>query len=1012
LLIGLRVTLGEVTASVALRLPGAAEFEAAAVGAEVPAGGQVQTGVDGQARLDFADGTHLRLAANTLFGLPAAQATPGRTRVQLPVGKLWASLLGSTLDVETPSGFASLTGAFAIFEYLPGDPATPTDDIVSLSCLTGVCTLQNATVNEQLSDLEQVILTGSTQVVRLTLDQSALTDFREKNPLVALSAPNPTITQPASETAPATPTEQGQAATALVAATQRTLAPSPPTDVGPADTPPPPTAAPPSVTPAIQPSATPSGLLGRHTVQAGETIYCIGRAYGVRPDAIAEANNLQAPYAIFADNLLAIPPAPWVNAPAGLQCKAQFPSPYLAPVPPTPVPGVVTPTPSQTPAVEVSVAPQPTAQIGDGVWLPPYNLSQSGAARLPALAVGAGGRQYALWWDTFDGTRFAAFQPGVGWSPAASAPSIVGATPQPPATLPTAPTDLRLLADSGGGLHAFWLDAEGDLRYAQNLSGVWSASRLLLAVPLRWEVAVDPGNRLHLAYLRSQSTGSEQAGVYYLPSSTRGSQWSAPRGLAASPYFRTLAEADAHLDLAVTNAGEVFVTWDDPQLFYSFFAHSPDGGANFEPARPLVAGDQPPDSLPQHVRFVPLGDTAQGAGGLLRVWDTAASCLLFQEQRGPPPADQWSAPVRALEQLPGCLAEVRTFPWPGGGAFLLARLERGGLNQAFALWDGQQWSEPLLPRISFVNTATNRPATLSCLTAGLSGDRVVALGCDARGDIWGTASQLRLSDLLPALSTAWSPPVQLSDTNAEAGLPSVTRDAGGQLHALWTEVLPLGSGEPELVYSRHDAQGWSAPTRILSAFDEGPANNPLLAAAPGDQLYAVWSGLSGQVRLSRAFTRDAANSGDWLNPQVLPAPRPLGGWPAIAVDAGGRLRVLVTIPFNEDRGLYLTESTDQGLTWSPPQLVFNAAEAGWSVLQDTQMVVDDAGTMHVLIAQGALPPAVDPLGVYYLRSTDAGQTWTGPLPVSRPGSEAGYPRLIATRPGELHRLWIEDFNGV
>ncbi len=1003
LLIGLRVSVGEVTAPVALRLPGAAEFEAVAVGAEVPAGGQVQTGVDGQARLDFADGTHLRLAANTQFGLPPTLPPVGRTQVKLEAGKLWASLLGGTLQVETPSGFATLTGAFAVFEYLPGDPATPTDDIVIISCLTGVCTLLTAHVNEQLSDLEQVILTGGTQVVRATLDESALADFREKNPLVALSEPNPTITQPASET----PT-----ASALIA-TQP--APPTPTELAPVDTPPPPTAPPlpkTPLTPAVAASATPSGLLGRHTVQAGETIYCIGRAYGVRPEAIAEANQLQAPYAIFAGDVLAIPPAPWINVPGGAECKAQFPSPYLAPVPPTAGPGAVTITPSLTPASEVSVAPQPTAQIGDGVWLPPYNLSQSGAALLPALAVGAGGRQYALWWDTFDGTRFSTFQPGVGWSPAASAPSIVGATPQPLGGLPTAPTDLRLLADSAGGLHAFWLDAAGDLHYAQNLSGSWSASRLLLTTPLRWEAAADAGGRLHLAYIRKQSTDGEQAGVYYLQASTRGSQWSAPRGLAASPYFRTLAEVDAHLDLAVTDAGEVFVTWDDPQLFYSFFAHSPDNGANFEPAKPLFAGNQPPDSRPQHVRFVPLGHSAQGAGGVLRLWDTAAGCMLFQEQRGPQPADPWSAPVRTLEQLPGCLAEVRTFPWPNGGAFLLARLERGGLNQAFALWDGEQWSEPLLPRISFVNTATNRPATLSCLTAGLSGDRVVALGCDARGDIWGTASQLSLSALLPALGTAWSPPVQVSDANAEAGLPSVTRDASGQLHALWTEVLPLGSGEPELVYARQSDQGWSAPIGILSASDEGPANNPLLAAAPGDQLYAVWSGgLSGQVRLSRAFTRDAANSANWLNPQELPAPRPLGGWPAIAVDAGGRLRVLFTIPFNEDRGLYLTESSDQGRTWSVPQLVFNAAEAGWSVLQDTQLAVDDAGTMHVLVAQGALPPAVDPLGVYYLRSTDGGQSWTGPLPVSRPGREAGYPRLIATRPGELHRLWIENLDG-
>ena len=33
-------------------------------------------------------------------------------------------------------------------------------------------------------------------------------------------------------------------------------------------------------------------ILGEHQVKAGETLYCIGRGYGVRPAAIAEANGL------------------------------------------------------------------------------------------------------------------------------------------------------------------------------------------------------------------------------------------------------------------------------------------------------------------------------------------------------------------------------------------------------------------------------------------------------------------------------------------------------------------------------------------------------------------------------------------------------------------------------------------------------------------------------------------------------------------------------------------------
>lgn len=1022
-LLGLRVTIGEIIGPVQLQLPGAAAFVPAAVGAELPANGQVQTGPEAQARLDLADGAHLRLAPNTLFSLPPTQPTAGRTLVQLVSGKLWASLTAGPLDVVTPGGYASLTGAFAIFEFLPGDPATGTDDTFIVSCLTGACALLHADINEQLSHLDQVILTGGTQVTRSALDPATLTDFREQNPLVALNPANATPTDLAP---PATPAATADAAATVSAAATAIAAATLPAPTGTSvalSQPPPADTSSPTITPAtaattgtpVAPSLTPSvaGQLGRHIVQSGETIYCISRAYGVLPNAIAQANDLVPPYAIFASDVLTIPAAPWANPPAGAVCAAQFPSPYLAPLPATAT-ALSGPAPTATPALAASAEPGPTAQIGDGVWFPPVNLSRSGAAEQPVLAVEATGRQYALWWDRFDGARFATFEPGVGWSAAAGVPSIVGATPPPaaPAGTPVAPIGLRLLADGSGGLHAFWLDTAGDLRYAQNLTGAWSANRVLAVTPLRWEAAVASGGRLHLAYLRTLATGAEPPGVYYQQSSNRGIQWTAPHLLVTSPYFRTLAERDAHLDLALTTANEVFITWDDPQLLYSFYAASADGGGSFAPPAALASGSLTPDSRPRRARFVPLGSGPAGAGGVLRLWELAPSCTLYQEARGPSPADPWGAPVRTLEQLPGCLSAARSFPLPGGGAFLLTTLAQTGVGQAFVLWDGQRWAEPLVPRISFVNPATNRPAVLGCLAAGLSGDRVVALGCDARGDIWGTASQLSLSALLPALSTAWSPPVQLSSANAEAGLPSLARDAAGRLHALWTEVLTQGSGEPDLVYARFDAEGWTSPTRLLSASDSGPANTPQLAAGPGDRLYVVWSGgLSGQVHFSRAFTRDAAVAGGWLPAQVLPAPRPVGGWPAIAIDGGGRLRVLFTIPFNEDRGLYLTESVDDGQTWSEPQRIFDAAAAGWSVLQDTQLVVDASGGLHVLVARGALPPAVDPLGVYALRSTDDGRTWTGPEEVSARGSEAGYPRLSAPRPGELHRLWLENVNG-
>jgi LysM repeat protein len=67
----------------------------------------------------------------------------------------------------------------------------------------------------------------------------------------------------------------------------------------------------------------PAGILGYHTVQPGETLYCIARAYGVDPTAIASTNGIVSPNLIFPGTVLAIPNVP-KTLPAGRTCPRQF----------------------------------------------------------------------------------------------------------------------------------------------------------------------------------------------------------------------------------------------------------------------------------------------------------------------------------------------------------------------------------------------------------------------------------------------------------------------------------------------------------------------------------------------------------------------------------------------------------------------------------------------------------------------------------------------------------------
>ena len=79
-------------------------------------------------------------------------------------------------------------------------------------------------------------------------------------------------------------------------------------------------------------SAVLGDILGYHTVRQGETLYCIGRAYGVDPYAIAAQNGILNPGFLYVGMVLAIPNVPRA-LPAGPVCTRQFDG--GTPVPPS-----------------------------------------------------------------------------------------------------------------------------------------------------------------------------------------------------------------------------------------------------------------------------------------------------------------------------------------------------------------------------------------------------------------------------------------------------------------------------------------------------------------------------------------------------------------------------------------------------------------------------------------------------------------------------------------------------
>jgi LysM repeat protein len=324
----------------------AAETEAFApvsLGYLLRAGGQVQTGDASKARLDFSDGTIVRLAQKSTFAMQTVTTSDQGllAHVRLEAGKLWVSLTGGTLQVETPVGVAAVRGSFAVIQYDPGDPANPDDDLLVLDCLEGSCTAQNDNVDQQLGNLERVVL-NRTGFLRMTLTGADVDAFLKENPEGQRLAATLTAAPPATDTPSPSATHTPRPSPTLTPSSAPTVTGSP-------------TETPLHTATPIPATIPPVAILGQHTVRAGETLFCIGRGYGVLPEAIALVNGLVAPFNLAVDQVLKIPAVRWTDIPPGPVCPPQF-----TPVFPALAPNVGTATFTPT----ITLTPTPTCPAG------------------------------------------------------------------------------------------------------------------------------------------------------------------------------------------------------------------------------------------------------------------------------------------------------------------------------------------------------------------------------------------------------------------------------------------------------------------------------------------------------------------------------------------------------------------------------------------------------------------------------------------------------------------------
>lgn len=666
------------------------------------------------------------------------------------------------------------------------------------------------------------------------------------------------------------------------------------------------------------------------------------------------------------------------------------------------------------------------------VWSSPANLSRSGAASQPRLFALPGGGLQAFWIDRFDGMMTAIFN-GETWSLPVQALPLTLRLDVESNPIPYMP---ELVVDNSGKLHAFIYsdkkkeNGEFPLLYSQLILGTsaWQPFIELTESALFYRAFFASDNELKLVYLRplksapSRTSLETEPGLFIRSSNNRITGWSPPVQIQSSIYYRILTSSNTYLETA-TAGNVISLVWNEPRLGRLVTADSLDLGKTWsEPQELSIFGGQPASPIL----------TRDAQDNLLRIWQDAAQpgCVLYQQKFILPTQptagtttnsdslSNWSAPERILESINNC---------PTGNHFFISNETLywlwGETTNALSMsvWDNQQarWSQPQTFNFSFEDSDTGRFVQLGDLHAALDGETLAVSGIDGdSGEMWTLSAPLNALEVAFAEPSPWAFPTQISNAEQQASNPALSVDSQGRPRLVWSQGTSLYYAR----FSETTAQSPSdilsipqvTPVEIIRAASGEVASQPALLATENDILHLTWiGGSNGDLLYSRALVREAGSASGWLPANATAPSNPNAAWPQIASDAAGRLYILYVIPLNEQRGVYLVVSENNGETWSQPEQLFDAIEEGWPMVAHPSFLIDPDGVLHVAFTKSLISGALPSEGIYYMRtkntflkpeerSGDPSQAWTEPVRLE--GAGADWPSL-AYLSGQLHLLY-------
>jgi hypothetical protein len=235
---------------------------------------------------------------------------------------------------------------------------------------------------------------------------------------------------------------------------------------------------------------------------------------------------------------------------------------------------------------------------------------------------------------------------------------------------------------------------------------------------------------------------------------------------------------------------------------------------------------------------------------------------------------------------------------------------------------------------------------------------------------------------------------------------SSSADSAGSVHSIWVQS-PIGDESVEnttIQYARWDGKEWSNPESVITALSGMPMQLSIFADSKNRLLLTWVDGSNGDLQYSWANLEKANLSSEWEKTTGLPSLSQLPNSPDIVVDGAGRIIVAYVISVNEERGVYVVQSTDNGNSWSAPVKAFDAVAANWDGIKQPKISLGSDGVLHLLFARTTVRSG-QPMGLYYSRSTDGGATWSEAQSFSE--EDIYWADLVSYGDNTVHVVWQE-----